>query len=136
MRLKIISVSRRPPWPLWAVGVVLLWLSLVAVSVGLSVRAGQHVSLCLFKHLTGLPCPTCGLTRGFLAAMHGDFLGGWLFNPLFFSVIILFALDALMRMLFGKVIRPQLSRRGRIAVWSVVAAAFAANWIYVILFVG
>ncbi|MCF8569522.1 DUF2752 domain-containing protein [Gordonia sp. HY002] len=29
--------------------------------------------ICPFRHLTGLPCPGCGLTRAFVYTMHGDF---------------------------------------------------------------
>ena len=28
--------------------------------------------VCAFKHLTGLPCPTCGLTRALCHAVRGD----------------------------------------------------------------
>lgn len=29
-------------------------------------------SLCMFRNITGLPCPGCGLTRSFVSAAHGD----------------------------------------------------------------
>jgi len=28
--------------------------------------------LCIFRRLTTLPCPSCGMTRGFIALGHGD----------------------------------------------------------------
>lgn len=37
---------------------------------------------CLFKHLTGIPCPSCGSTRSILAFIHADILPALLLNPL------------------------------------------------------
>ena len=31
------------------------------------------VPLCLFKNIFGVPCPGCGLTRGFIAILHLNF---------------------------------------------------------------
>jgi len=31
-------------------------------------------TICLFRRLTGYPCPSCGLTRGFVAMAHGQWL--------------------------------------------------------------
>lgn len=38
------------------------------------------VEVCSFRSLTGLPCPGCGLTRGFCAISHGRFRDAWGFN--------------------------------------------------------
>jgi len=45
---------------------------------------------CVFKQLTSVDCPGCGLTRCFICLMHGDIARAWAFNPggfLFFVVI-------------------------------------------------
>lgn len=52
---------------------------------------------CLFKTVTGISCPACGMTRAFMSILHFDFLEACYQNllsiPLFlfliFSVIIL-----------------------------------------------
>lgn len=38
--------------------------------------------LCPFRRLTGLPCPTCGLTRSWSAALHGRLGESVAFHPL------------------------------------------------------
>lgn len=42
---------------------------------------------CLFRSLTGLWCPGCGLTRGLYACLHGDYLVGARMNLLLFVVV-------------------------------------------------
>lgn len=38
--------------------------------------------LCVFKLMSGMPCPGCGLTRAVVLAMHGDLTGSLYFHPL------------------------------------------------------
>jgi hypothetical protein len=39
------------------------------------------IDLCGFKWLTGLPCPTCGLTRAMCRAIQGDIAGSLAAHP-------------------------------------------------------
>ncbi len=47
-------------------------------------------SICLFKEVTGLPCPSCGTTRSLLLLVQGDFRGSLMMNP--FGVLLAVAL--------------------------------------------
>ncbi|HEY9047704.1 MAG TPA: DUF2752 domain-containing protein [Ohtaekwangia sp.] len=40
------------------------------------------VTVCMFKNITGLPCPSCGITRSVLSLMQGDLYHAWMINPL------------------------------------------------------
>jgi len=56
----------------------------------LEVNANQRVvvpllqleipELCLWRRLANMHCPGCGLTRGFIHLMHGDFASAWRTN--------------------------------------------------------
>lgn len=37
---------------------------------------------CPFRHLTGIPCPGCGMTRAYLSALRLDFAGAFRMHPL------------------------------------------------------
>jgi len=37
--------------------------------------------VCLFKHATNVPCPSCGSSRSVATLMHGDVLGSLYLNP-------------------------------------------------------
>ena len=46
--------------------------------------------VCLFKHFTNIPCPSCGSTRSILSLLHGDILGSIAWNP--FGLILMLIL--------------------------------------------
>jgi hypothetical protein len=47
-------------------------------------------SVCLFKEVTGLPCPSCGTTRSLLLLAHGRFRDSFMMNP--FGMMLALAL--------------------------------------------
>jgi hypothetical protein len=59
---------------------------------------GQYFTICVFKRLTGMPCPGCGLTHSFCALGHGDLKAGFAFNllgpPLFVCAALLWLRSA------------------------------------------
>ena len=78
-----------------------IWLLLSAVFAasallplphGANARIGKLPSICLFYHLTGLPCPGCGLTRSFVFLGHGHFYDALHWHPLGPAVFLLCAL--------------------------------------------
>jgi hypothetical protein len=136
MKLELVKVPRRLGWPLWALLVVCVWLALGAAGLHLSSRLEQPLQLCLFKRFTGLPCPTCGFTRGALCAIHGQPVRAWLYNPLLFSALALLFAACLGRVLFARNVKTTLTRTERHAAWVLGIALFICNWAYVILHVG
>ena len=92
---------------------------------------------CLFRRLTGMPCPTCGATRCAMALAHGDLLGAMRHNPLMFvcygltvvvnvyaAVVLLFRLPRLRL--------PSLPAKVKRALSVLVVLGLGANWIYLI----
>jgi hypothetical protein len=43
-------------------------------------------STCLWRAVTGLPCPGCGMAHAFLALARGDVRAAWSLNPSSFAV--------------------------------------------------
>jgi Protein of unknown function (DUF2752) len=60
-----------------AIGRILLWADEARVYL-----AGTPLNWqCAFRAATGLPCPTCGLTRSVVMSLHGEFARAWSLEP-------------------------------------------------------
>jgi hypothetical protein len=109
---------------------------LAAAVVGLLGLDRVPVTMCVFKGLTGLPCPTCGSTRVAARLFELDFAGALAMNPfttVLAAVIVAWAVaDALLlprRRALRVGLSPSAGRLLRIVAFS----AFFANWLYLIV---
>ena len=116
---------------LWgAIGIVLALAALLTPLALLPYR-------CPFKALTGIPCPTCGMTRSLIAARQLDFASAFRMNPLAAVVAVgfgLFVVYAWIAILFRtRRIRPEVTRSWEPTVIRMgVVAVFLANWLFLI----
>ena len=46
-----------------------------------------HFSMCIFKNVTGIPCPSCGTTRAIQLILHGNIIESLYMNP--FGIIVI-----------------------------------------------
>jgi hypothetical protein len=88
---------------------------------------------CLFRAVTGVPCPTCGGTRALLALVRLDVPAALAWNPLVTVgalVFVLGGLVALVRAAGGRGVPDGAPPR-----WAggAAALAFVANWAFVIV---
>ena len=109
---------------------------LVAAVVGLLGLDRLALTFCVFKGLTGLPCPTCGSTRAVARLFGFDLPGALAMNPFTTVVAVVIAAWALVDLLLiprGRALRvgvsPTLGRALRTAAF----LAFLANWIYLLV---
>ena len=130
--LRLVEARRRLPLPAWALGIVVIWLAVVAFYTALA-RSVEHApSLCVFRTLTGLPCPTCGTTRATFAFARGDVLAGVLYNPFVVTALAIGLTLCAVQWGFGKRIEITLSPRIKRFGWGLVAVGFLTNWAYLI----
>ena len=69
--------------------IFLILLVLAGIYIRLSGLAFETVYFlpCIFKGVTGIPCPGCGMTRACLAILQGEFSTAWRYHPFSFLLI-------------------------------------------------
>jgi Protein of unknown function (DUF2752) len=106
-----------------------------ALAVGLLGLDRLPFSVCLFKTLTGLPCPTCGSTRAVGCLVHLDLAGALAMNPLATmaaGVLAIWALCDFGLLARGRALEIEMGRPlGRVVRYAAVAAVFV-NWVYLL----
>ncbi len=50
----------------------------------------KHQLPCLFKQLTHVDCPGCGMQRSFILLLNGDITGSFIMYPALVPIILLF----------------------------------------------
>ncbi len=130
--LRFVEAQRRLPFPAWAIGIVVIWLAAVALYTALT-RSVEHApSLCVFRNVTNLPCPTCGTTRATLAFARGDILAGVLYNPFVVTALAIGLTLCVVQWVFARRIEIAISPRSKRFGWALVAVLFLTNWAYLI----
>jgi len=63
-------------------GIIYGGIALLMLGAGWLLPIISFAPDCVFKGLTGIPCPTCGSTRSVVHLAHGDILTALALNPL------------------------------------------------------
>ena len=106
-----------------------------AAVVGLLGLDRVPVTFCVFKGLSGLPCPTCGSTRAVARLFELDPAGALAMNPFTTLAAVVIAAWAVVDVLLlprRRALRVGLSRSLGRAFRIAAFAAFVANWVYLI----
>jgi hypothetical protein len=133
------AASRKADWIIIAVCVTVLSLSLIlslpdSETVALDADGSFPLPpLCLFRATTGLSCPSCGLTRSFIALAHLDLVTAWHLHrlgPLLFTYVLLQLPYRFLRLAWPTFYRLSAQRdlRYNLAVLVVLVALLIVNW--------
>ena len=118
---------------------LLITLSFLGFAIPLSLLPGLFYSMfhCPFKALTGLPCPTCGMTRTAISLLHLHPVQAIKISPLFtfiyanFALLLLYSVGSLLS-LWPKVrITFSSGKERNIFIAASIICVFV-NWLYLI----
>ena len=65
---------------------------IISVLILLAFAMFSDPGLCIFRRVTGIPCPSCGMTRSFISLFSGDIASAFFMHPLFWLVPVIFGL--------------------------------------------
>ncbi|HUI66798.1 MAG TPA: DUF2752 domain-containing protein [Nitrospirota bacterium] len=118
-------------------GIIYGGIALLAICVGRFVPVLALAPSCVFRDITGVPCPTCGATRSVVHLARGEFLASFGMNPLVSLCFVIAALAffySLITLIVGiRRIGFILSEQEKNIVRSGTVALILANWCYLIL---
>jgi len=125
----------RVPYPLIFGAITLLVAA--AAWLRLSLTTGWIPALCVFRGLTGFPCPACHSTRALAALLTGRVGTALAFNPLVtllaLGAVAAAGFSAARRLRGGAVHALEISPREGTALRAAAVTALAANWVYLIV---
>ena len=67
----------------------LAWYIWLYFSITKKITENKSVEICFIKHLTNIPCPSCGSTRSIISLTKGDFIGALNINPIGYLVALI-----------------------------------------------
>jgi len=66
-----------------------IWLY---IGIKINLTENKSVDICLIKHATNIPCPSCGSTRSVISLAEGRFTDALQINPLGYLIAIIMIL--------------------------------------------
>jgi hypothetical protein len=120
-------------------GSTVVWLAAAALLVVARMYPFDRFPLvsCPLKSMTGIPCPTCGMTRAFVRITHGQWATAFHVSPLGALLALAsvgVAIYGLLRLTVWR--RPfelQLTPTESRVLRGVVVSAFVLNWMYLVV---
>ena len=129
--IRLVARSSAPP-----LGAIFGGIGLLAAAAVWLLRLDRiPLTLCVFKGLTGLPCPTCGSTRVLGRLFALDFAGALAMNPFTTLGAVLvagWAVADLALLLRRRALDLDVPKRLGFALRVGALVLFLANWVYLI----
>jgi len=116
----------------------LLWLAAAVSAIALRplwLNLTPLLRPCVFRALTGFPCPTCGTTRAATAFLNGELTAAFAANPLGALAGLIFVVGAPPAVAWTMTRTKVPLVTGPLPMWTRITAAslIGLNWVYVIV---
>jgi hypothetical protein len=118
-------------------GIIYGSMALIVLGAARVLPLHSIIPSCVFKGITGFPCPTCGTTRSMLSLSQGDIATALAMNPLIALGLVgavLSFLYSIITLIFNlKRMSVILTGREKTVVRTIAVIFFLVQWTYLIL---
>lgn len=94
---------------------------------------GAWIPPCLFRKITGFPCPACGITTGFVNMAHFNFVNAFKAHPLsplaFFIVLLATVYLVVQIIIFQTRIKIIFNKKEKIIIFSLAIILVLSAWL-------
>ena len=131
-----IVLNKRAPGQI-EFGIIYGGIALLALLAGRFLPVLALAPSCVFKALTGVPCPTCASTRSIVYLSHGDIASAFFMNPLVLAgvlaalVYLFYSLFTFFFVVPRLVVAFSGEEKDRIRALAVLL--ILANWLYLVI---
>jgi len=119
------------------VGLIYAFIGIVGLILAFFLKSlPRLLPPCLFRTITGVPCPACGATRTGILISHFKIMDAFLLNPLFFVLFLCLAvwgINSIIGLLFGKNVAIELDNKESKILRLTILIAIPLNWFYMII---
>jgi Protein of unknown function (DUF2752) len=118
-------------------GIIFGSITLAALGAARLFPVTSLMPSCVFKELTGIPCPACGSTRAVMHFAHFDVPHAFIMNPLIAAAVVLSLLALIYSIVSAVLGTPKIkvslsTREGNILRIGVILAV-SVQWLYLYL---
>jgi hypothetical protein len=118
-------------------GIIYGGIALLALFAGRFLPVLALAPSCMFKSLTGVPCPTCGATRSIVFLSQGDVVSAFTMNPLIVACVlsaVLYLPYSLFTLVFDRPrIDVALSEKEKDRIRAMALLLILLNWMYLVI---
>ncbi|MBN2410551.1 DUF2752 domain-containing protein [candidate division KSB1 bacterium] len=96
----------------------------------------ETIPPCLFRQITGIPCPACGATHSGYYLSHFQIIPAFLTNPFFFILfvgLIVWGCNTAAGLIFKKKLQLILTVQESKIIRFIIITSFPLNWLYLII---
>ena len=128
VNLKPLSGRQKRNKAAWVIGLIIILFYSIYVN-----PAESNITTCRFHEITGLDCPTCGISRSFYSLSKFNFNEAFVYHPLGPLLFIILGL-LLIRFVIELLLNKELQLSIRILNYRWLYLAFAGLWLVVWIF--
>ncbi len=130
--MELIFVRNNNRFPGGKLPIIILIFGIIALYILHSLNI-YYIDLCFFRRLTGLSCPTCGLSRSMLSLSRGHLIEAISYNPFMLVLTVVIFIYLATEILFKISISIKATKKQYRVISITLTLLFLVNWAFILM---